>query len=459
MIQGHLDRIRVTTGMVYARYANSQLLKSGAWYLVSMSTERGLNFFAVLLFTRLLSVEEYGTVAIFLPWVTIFASTLTLNVYTAVGRGRHDFDNQQFKGFVSASIALGTMASLIGIVAIYLIPNELISEISGLSKTLILLAGVIACVDISVHATLGIWQMEYKYRQHSFLSLGLAVAKILVPTLLIVLPIAEFQQNKALARILGLTGVSIVAGTYLLIKILYEGRTFIHTQYWRYALTYSVPLIPHVLARLILAQIDRLLIDQYIGRDAAGLYTLGYQIGEIVSLLWTATNYAWVPWFYMQVKQEKYILIRKRSSQYLLGFTLVVAGLILIGPWLLTVLSPPDYWSTRSLVPLVMGAQFFSLCYAFYVNLEFYEKKTVYISIGTALAAAINIALNLLLLPRFGYVASAWATLAAYVLLFLFHAAIVTFILRKSSMFNFRLMVVVGVGIIALSTTAYIANL
>jgi O-antigen/teichoic acid export membrane protein len=249
-----------------------------------------------------------------------------------------------------------------------------------------------------------------------------------------------------------MTSVSILAGFYLLARIIDAGRTLVHSGYWRYALAYSLPLIPHTLAGLILAQMDRLLIDRYIGRSEAGLYTLAYQIGELVTLIWTATNAAWVPWFYEQMAKKNDWLIRRRANQYLIGFTVLTAAITIAGPWLLTFLSPPEYWSTRTIVPVVMGGMFFNLTYAFYANSEFYLKQTVYISIGTSLAAAVNVGLNVILLPRFGYPVAAWTTLVAYVLLFLFHAWIVIYRLHIRQLFDFRLMVVFGAGIIALAT-------
>jgi O-antigen/teichoic acid export membrane protein len=233
----------------------------------------------------------------------------------------------------------------------------------------------------------------------------------------------------------------------------------VQVTYWRYALAYSLPLIPHVLSGLILAQFDRLLIDRYIGRSEAGLYTLAYQIGEIVTLVWAATNAAWVPWFFEQMEKKNHSLIRQRANQYLLVFAGICAVAIITGPWFLTVLAPPQYWSTRPIVPIVMASMFFNLTYAFYANLEFFEKKTAYISAGTLLAAVANVVLNLWLLPILGYSAAAWTTLVAYILLFLFHAWIVIYRLRIKQLFNFPLMVGLGAGIVILAIVVYVLAL
>ncbi len=448
--------LRVRVEQAYQRYRSSNLLKSGSWYLVASFAQRGLGFLAVYLFSRLLTTEQYGTVSVFMPWLTIFGSTITLNVYASVARARYDFKDEEFARFLSASVSLGTATSLLALILIGLLPEALLGPIFGLPKILVLLAVLLAASEISVNSSLSVWQIDYKYQRYSIVSFGLALSKILLSLLFILAPLAFLRDDRALARILGMTGVSIVAGLYLFARILATGRTLIHSGYWRYALTYSLPLIPHVLSGLILAQMDRLLIDRFIGRSEAGLYTLAYQIGELVTLMWTATNAAWVPWFYEQMEKKNDALIRRRANQYLIGFTVITAAVTIAGPWLLTLLAPQEYWSTRAIVPVVMGGMFFNLTYAFYANVEFFVKKTVYISIGTTLAAAINVGLNVVLLPKLGYRVAAWTTLIACVFLFLVHAWFVIFRLRINKLFDFRLMAMAGAGIIALTTVVYL---
>ena len=74
--------------------------------------------------------------------------------------------------------------------------------------------------------------------------------------------------------------------------------------------------------------------------------------------------------------------------------------------------------------PVILGCVF-QFMYAMYVNIEIYSKKTISISIGTLFAATINITLNLLFIPRYGYIAAAYTTMVGYACLLLFHYFIV----------------------------------
>ena len=73
------------------------------------------------------------------------------------------------------------------------------------------------------------------------------------------------------------------------------------------------------------------------------------------------------------------------------------------------------------LPPVIVGC----LCqfvYSFYINAEFYLKKQTRIAIATMISAALNLGLNYLLIPRFGYIAAAYTTLFGYLFLLVFHS-------------------------------------
>ncbi|MGC3596088.1 oligosaccharide flippase family protein, partial [Enterococcus faecium] len=73
---------------------------------------------------------------------------------------------------------------------------------------------------------------------------------------------------------------------------------FFDKKQWIYALKISLPLIPHSLAKIVLAQFDRIMINSYLGPAAGGIYSYSSNIGIILSVIWMSTNNAWVPWFY-----------------------------------------------------------------------------------------------------------------------------------------------------------------
>jgi O-antigen/teichoic acid export membrane protein len=309
--------------------------------------------------------------------------------------------------------------------------------------------------ELWVSAASAMWQIEYRYRQYAIVSTALAAVKLALPVLLILLPFT-FPGDSARARIVGTAIASVAFGIFLFRYLMMRGKTWYRRDFWRYALLYGVPLIPHALSGFILAHFDRILTDRYVGRAAAGLYTFAYQIGEITSMLWYASNSAWVPWFFEQMGQKQYALIRQRANQYVLAFAALSGLMILAGPLIVRVFAPPEYQVAGRLVPIIMCSQFFNLGYSLYANVEFFEKRTAYISVGTVLAAVVNVILNVIWLPIYGYSAAAWATLISYILLFVFHAAIVKYALRSQATFNLPLLTMSGATLVAFSTIIYL---
>ena len=186
------------------------------------------------------------------------------------------------------------------------------------------------------------------------------------------------------------------------------------------------------------------------GRTEAGIYSLAYRFGEIPNMLWMATNSAWVVWFYARMHENNTAHIRRRANQYLFAFTAASVLLLIAGPVMVLLLTGDAYHDAAGVVPPVMASGFFTLLYSFYANLEFYEKKTGFIALGTIIASVVNVVLNMLLLPRYGYEIAAWTTLASYICLYVMHAGIVIFRLRQP-LFNFALFNLFGFGITVLA--------
>ena len=94
---------------------------------------------------------------------------------------------------------------------------------------------------------------------------------------------------------------------------------------------------------------------------------------------------------------------------------------MLVAPELLLIMGGNEYLETKYVIPPVMIGYVFQFVYSLYVNIEFYHKKQKNIAFGTIIACVINIILNYILIPRFGYIAAAYTTLIGYISLYVIH--------------------------------------
>lgn len=159
----------------------------------------------------------------------------------------------------------------------------------------------------------------------------------------------------------------------------------------------------------------------YCGSSDTAFYSVAYSCAMAVSILWTSMNTAWSPWAYEKMDERNYDALKKASRPYLLLFGFVVFCFILIAPEVLYIMGGKTYIAAVWVIPPVMVAYIFQFVYSLYVNIETYCKKQKYIAIGTTIAAILNIVLNYIFIPIFGYQAAAYTTLIGYTILFFVH--------------------------------------
>lgn len=406
-------------------------IKSGLSYMFGNILINGIAFLTMPIFTRMLSTTEFGILSIFSTYVNVFLIILGLNLSAAIVRGYIDFE-EDYDQFLSSNLFLSFL-SFILISIIIVIFKDFIVRISGLSYIIwliILLQGYSTFI-INFNSQKCI--VRYKYKQQILISLintvtGIALAVILV---------FNMDSDRYLGKMVGTVIPMIIIAVILFIIIMKNGRKLISKKYWKYALYLSIPIIPHLLAHLILGQSDRLLIQKFVGDSATGIYSLAYNIGLIIQIILLSINNAWVPWFFKRMKDNSHAAINKNADLLSILIVFLSFGLMYISPELMKVMAPPSYYSAAGIIPIIIISLVFQFMYTLLVNVQFYEKKNYYVPIGTTIAAAVNIMLNIIFIPRYGFQVAAYTTLISYFVLFVLHYIINTLII-KNTVFKLR---------------------
>lgn len=118
--------------------------------------------------------------------------------------------------------------------------------------------------------------------------------------------------------------------------------------------------------------------------------------------------------------KDPYLLTYAMDYVHLMTYAMV--ALILVGPEILKIFADQRYWEGMSIIPPIALANYMIFMYTMYVYIEHYYKKTVYITKNTLIAAGLNVILNFILIPKYGYVAAAYTTLASYFVAFILHS-------------------------------------
>lgn len=111
-----------------------------------------------------------------------------------------------------------------------------------------------------------------------------------------------------------------------------------------------------------------------------------------------------------------------RIGNYLIGaFAIGVFGLILIAPEVLVFAAHPEYSTAKWVVHPVVCGCFFLFIVGTFMRVEFYHEKNKIIMVASVCAALLNVGLNAIFIPRFGFIAAVYTTLGSYMLFEAFH--------------------------------------
>ena len=260
--------------------------------------------------------------------------------------------------------------------------------------------------------------MEYKSREFLAISFFYSFSSIALSILLICTHRGEAGYYW---RALGNTLPMLLVAAYVLFRLWRRERPRVRREYARYGLRFGLPLIPHDLSRIVLSQFDRIMIAQSVGDAQAGLFSFACNLGLPIEVLTTSIDTAWCPWLFERLREGDYARIRRRAFDIAMLMSVGASALMLISPELIRLLSAPGYWESRYVAVPIVLSMYFAFLYILPAGVEYYLKKTQYIAAGTMAVAVLNVLLNALCIPRFGYVAAAYTTVVSYALYYLFH--------------------------------------
>jgi O-antigen/teichoic acid export membrane protein len=183
------------------------------------------------------------------------------------------------------------------------------------------------------------------------------------------------------------------------------------------ALAFSLPLVPHALAGWTLEMSDRAILSRFLPLHDVGVYSLGYQLGAAMGLVTAAFNAAWVPFLFGTLKDEgeaAHPKLARLVTYYAVALCFIGLGWSLLVEHAITLIAGPEFREAYRITPWVVGGYVFAGLYLIPTNLLFWRQRTGVMPLVTLAAGAVNVGLNLWLVPRYGAIAAAWSTLGAY---------------------------------------------
>jgi len=400
------------------------LVKQSAVYGVGTIAARAVAFLMLPYYSHLLSTKEYGVYALFLVLVGIMQQVylhgMDISFVRFSAAVKVDQQKRDLGTVLIQTLWVGGLFSLLMYFFAAPVAKVVVST-SGPTEIFV----TQLCAIILLTDTLGFHFFTYlrirnKPAMFSFFKMGNVILNIGLNVLFV----GTFKMG-----VIGAFWAFLLASTVVLIGLMIVCRKdvvfawkWLQVREW---IAFGLPNLPSMFFIMAIEFSDRKWIEALMGVDEAGIYSAGYRIGMLMNMVAQAFRYAWQPFFMQTEKDDD----AKATFARVLTYYMLFAGWVWVGSSLLLgyvlkmplpgigSLIHPSFWAGFGIFPIIMLAHIFNGIYANFMVGIYVQKKTKIIPLVVGVAAIVNIVGNGLLIPIYGYMASAWLTVLSYAII------------------------------------------
>lgn len=391
-----------------------KLVSHGSIYLAGNILRRMVSFVMLPIYTRYLTPEHYGTLELLSMVVDVVAILFGLRIGEAVFRFYYKFDSQRERHeVVFTSLCLVVSLNAIGVLALVVGASPISRVVFGSTHAAPLIA--LFSFTLVLQSLTETVLTFVRAQQRPWLFVGFSTLKLAIQLGLNIFFVVQMQM-----AVEGVIYSNLVAGVALAIPL---GWYTVRQTGFRFSLekaraiaSFSLPLVLTSLISFYMTFGDRYFLRLLGGGlDEVGIYSLGYRFGFLLSFL------VGEPFFGIW-NSEKYVAAKQPDAQrrFQISFVLLSAALVWVTVGIsiyvhdvLRIMSDPAFWSAALIVPIVMLGAIFQNWTSFGNMGILLNDRTSEIAVGTIVSAAIITVGYLTLIPMWGGVGAAVATVIA----------------------------------------------
>ena len=397
---------------------HARLLSTGVIYAIAAIAQRGLGFFMLPIYLRVLVPNEVGQLSLLTLFSQFLFGTLAIGLPSAILKCYHrDCESEEEQQrLLATTLALGMPIIAAGTVLVwlaaepisgFLLQNSGLSELIRIAASTGFFSGAVALVLAFVRA------------QERAVAYGIGTITQFLIALLLNITFVVYLG-------FGVRGVllsNLISNAAVLPLVLWMVRRSselrLDSKLFRPLLAFGVKLVPTFFAMFTIDLSDRYFLSRYDTIAQAGIYDVGYKIGMIVQLgiVWPF-QLAWPAFAFGISRDDRHRQSYRQTMSYLVAALAgVILGLTLVSRVGFETFATEAFASAYKVVPLIAIAYALNgvhYCAAPAIHIE---GKTHYISLLAVVAALLNLGLNQLLIPRWGMLGASYATILAFGLL------------------------------------------
>ena len=392
------------------------IFRDTAIYGMSSIVGRFLNYLLVPLYTAKFTAASgaYGVITNIYSYVALALVLLTFGMETTYFRFTNKSHTDSNVVYSTTLISVGSVAMLFALLVLLLLTP--ISEFMGYGEHPDYV-GVMA-VTVAIDSFLCI---PFAHLRQQKKALKFALLKLLNIVVSIALNIIYFialdGEDVGYVFYINLLCTAMLA--VCLIPEMTGFRWVLDRQLLKTMLSYSWPILVLGIAGILNQTADKMLFPYiYPGQDMheqLGIYGACSKIAMIMAMITQAFRFAYEPIVFAGVKDKDQHQMYEQAMKYFIIFTLL-AFLMVVGYMeiLKYIVRNQDYWVGLKVVPIVMVAE---MMMGVYFNLSFWYKitdRTIWGAIFSGIGCVVLLAVNILFVPKYGYMACAWGGVAGY---------------------------------------------
>jgi O-antigen/teichoic acid export membrane protein len=398
------------------------LLRHSSQYLTGRVAGMAIGLISFPILTRAFSVADYGLLTLVVKVAALATVLSKMGLQNSLQRFYPEYatspDRNVVTRFYSTFLVGAAMiagAVMIAFVAgLYGLPATILSP--GMRKVLVLGSGLIFVRGMQ-SIVMGFLRAEQRTKAFNVLDVASKAATLAL--ICLVLLAWKLNVQNVLLATLGIEAAAIAVVVLLLLRRgVVKLGSFDRKLFWA-ALLFGFPMIGYEAAGFILDSGDRILLQHYLGLQAVGYYSAGYNMANYIaeSLVYSVSLALFPIYMRLWVTEgpaQTQRFLNDALDKFILVAMCILAGVAATARDAVVILGSQKLKAAYPLLPVLMiGLMIYAVHMFLNIGLVLY-KKTYTMAKLIILAAVLNIVLNVILIPRIGMQGAAIATLVSY---------------------------------------------
>ncbi|MBR5861601.1 MAG: lipopolysaccharide biosynthesis protein, partial [Bacteroidaceae bacterium] len=407
------------------------LAKDTAIYGLSSIIGRFLNYLLVPLYTAKMSVESgnYGVVTNIYAWTAILLVLLTFGFETTFFRFASKEKNEVRKVFSMSMQVIGAICAVFLLLVFIFLPSIADALGYGMNPEFIGMMAVVVALDALQSIPFGLLRLQnrpLKFASLKLLNIFTNIALNLIAFLL--LPWLYSKNSELLGGLYNPNNqafyvffINLVCTSFITLFFIPELKMFRFTfdgALLKNMLKYSWPLLLLGIAGILNLNADKIIYTYLVpgqqGIIDLSIYGASVKVAAIMAMLMQAFRYAYEPFVFGNSKDKDSKTLYAKAMKYFIVIALLAFLIVMFYMDILRHIISPSYWDGLKVVPIIMAAEIFM---GIYFNLSFWYKlndETYWGAIFSFIGCALLFVVNILFVPKYGYMACAWASFTGY---------------------------------------------